>query len=90
MTVKLRAVEGPCRRLTGDAKLLESQLLHDAAAGVVTVEVPDADRPRAQAAARVTNSGVGRLRRHALSGVFPRHPITGPITTKKAAPLIAY
>src|SRR5271169_6992415 len=79
MTVKLRAVEAPCRRLTGDAKLLESQFLHDAAASVVTVEVPDADRPRAQAAERVTNSGVCRLRRHALSGVFPRHPITGLI-----------
>src|ERR1700693_6091848 len=46
MTVKLRAVEAPCRRLTCDAKLLESQFLHDAAASVVTVEVPDADRLR--------------------------------------------
>ena len=69
MTVKLRAVEAPCRRLTGDAKLLESQFLHDAAASVVTVEVPDADRLRAKAAERVTNSGVCRLRRHALSGI---------------------
>src|SRR5439155_11030643 len=77
MTVKLRAVEGPCRRLTRDAKLLESQFLHDAAASVVAVEVPDADRLRAKAAERVPNGGICRLRRHALSGVFPRHPITG-------------
>src|ERR1700757_1318737 len=55
MTVKFRSVKAPCRRLTGDAKLLESQLLHDAAAGVVPVEVPDADRLRAQAPERVTN-----------------------------------
>jgi hypothetical protein len=32
MTVKLGAVEAPCRRLTRDAKLLESQFLHDAKA----------------------------------------------------------
>jgi Ca-activated chloride channel family protein len=79
MTVKLRAVEAPCRRLTGDAKLLESQFLHDAAAADVTVEVPYADRLRAKAAERVTSSGVCRLRRHAMSGVFSRHPITGLI-----------
>src|ERR1700730_10164997 len=79
MTVKLGAVEAPCRRLTGDAKLLESQLLHNAAARVGTVAVPDADRLRAQAAERVTNRGVCRLRRHALSGIFPRYPKTSLI-----------
>src|SRR6266487_6895963 len=79
MAVKLRAVETPCRRLTGDAKFLESQFLHDAAASVVSVEVADADRLRAKAAERVTNSSVCRLRRHALPGIFPRHPITGLI-----------
>jgi hypothetical protein len=56
MTVKLRAVEAPRRRLTGDAKLLESQFLYDAAASVVAVEVPDADRPCAEVAERVTNA----------------------------------
>src|SRR5580692_10662596 len=79
MTVKLGAVEAPCRRLGGDAKLLESQFFHDAAAGVVPVEVPDADRFRAKVTERVANSGVCRLRRQALSGVFPRPPITGLI-----------
>ena len=61
MTVKLGAVEAPCRRLTGDANLLESQFLHDAAAGVVTVEVPDANRLRAKVAERVTNSALRTL-----------------------------
>jgi hypothetical protein len=79
MTVKLGAVKAPYRRLRGDAKLLESQLFHDAAASVVAVEVPDADRLRAKVAERVTNSGVCSLRRYALSGVFPRHPINGLI-----------
>ena len=82
MTVEPRAVEAPCRRLTGDTKLLESQFLHDAAASVVAVEVPDADRLGAKAAERVTNCGVGSLRGHALSGIFPRHPITGLIDVR--------
>jgi hypothetical protein len=79
MTVKLGTVEAAYRRLTVDAKLLESQFLHDTAARVVTVEVPHADRLRAKVAERVTNSGVCRLRRHALAGVFSRSPITGLI-----------
>jgi hypothetical protein len=40
MTIKLRAVEAPGRRLTSDDKLLESQFLHDAAAKRVCVASP--------------------------------------------------
>ncbi len=79
MTIKLGAIDAPRRRVRRDAKLLESQFFHDAAASVVAVELPNADRLRAKAPERVTDSGVCSLRRHSLSGVFPRHPITGLI-----------
>jgi hypothetical protein len=53
--VEFRAVEATCRRLMGDASLLESQLLHDVPAALVSVEVSDADRLCAKVAERVTN-----------------------------------
>src|SRR6266404_4089814 len=58
---------------------LESQFLYDAPARLVSVEVADADCLRTKVAERVTNSCVCRLRRHALSGVFGRHPVSGLI-----------
>src|SRR6266478_2589112 len=58
---------------------MESQFLYDAPARLVSVEVADADCLRTKVAERVTNSCVCRLRRHALSGVFGRHPVSGLI-----------
>jgi hypothetical protein len=78
MTIEFRAVEAPCRRFVGNAHLLESQVLHDAPARLVPVEVADADCLRAKAE-RVTNSCVCRVRRHPLSRVFRRHPVSGLI-----------
>src|SRR5580700_2693648 len=75
MTIDFRAIEATCRRFIFNAYLLESQFLHDAPAGLVSVEVADADCLRAKVAERVSNSCVCRLRRHALSGVFRRHPV---------------
>src|ERR1700751_2450881 len=68
MTIEFRAIEATCRRFTFNAYLLESQFLHDASAGLVSVEVADAHCLRAKVAERVPNSCVCRLRRHALSG----------------------
>jgi hypothetical protein len=51
-------------------------ILRDASARLVSVEVPDTDCLRAKVAERVPNSCVCRLRRHALSGVFRRHPVS--------------
>ena len=75
MTIEFRAIEATCRRFILNAYLLESQFLHDAPTGLVAVEIADADCLRAKVAERVPNSCVCRLRRHALSGVFRRHPV---------------
>jgi hypothetical protein len=79
VTVKRGAVEATCRRLMGNPKLLKFQFRHNAAAGSVSVEVPNTDRFRAKVSKGVTNSGVRRLRRHALSGVFRHQPKSGLI-----------
>src|ERR1700727_3549697 len=75
MTIEFRAIEATCRRFIFNAYLLESQFLHDAPTGLVAVEIADADCLRAKVAECVPNSCVCRLRRHALSGVFRRHPV---------------
>src|SRR3974390_1984631 len=76
MTIKFRTVEATCRRIIGNAYLLESQFLHDASARLVSIEVPDTDCLCAKVTERVPNSCVCRLCRHALSGVFGCNPVS--------------
>ena len=66
MTIEFRAIEATCRRFIFNPYLLESQFLHDAPTGLVSVEIADADCLRAKVAERVPNSCVCRLRRHVL------------------------
>src|SRR5215475_4158307 len=76
MTVEFLAVEATRRGLMGNAYLLEFQLLHDAPARLVSVEVPDGDCLRAKVAESIANSCVCCLRSHALSRVCRRHPVS--------------
>src|SRR5215471_11412724 len=76
MTIELSAVQATCRLFIGNTQLLKSQFLDDTPARLVSVEVPDADCLRAKVAERVTNRCVCRLRRHALSSIFRRHPVS--------------
>src|SRR5690349_7735070 len=46
-------------------------------AGLVSIEVPDADCLRAKVAKGIANSCVCRFCRHALPGVFRRYPVSG-------------
>src|SRR5271170_5823270 len=76
MTIELRAVETTYRCMMGNAQFLESQFLHDAAAGLVAVEESDSDCPCTKVPERVPDSCVCRLCRHAPPGVLRRCPVS--------------
>jgi hypothetical protein len=75
MTIEFRAIEATCRRFIFNALPSGIPISPRCAGWAVAVEVADADCLRAKVAERVPNSCVCRLRRHALSGVFRRHPV---------------